>query len=97
VTRITGITLDANASASPALEIERHRTISDLLCDNSFLLQTNKAAQGPYGLHLSLQSEALRMTVDCTATGHKEDISVSLAPFLEEERDGKRKLGAKHI
>lgn len=87
--RIAHVTLHSQSfvTAATEIEIERHKAISDLLYENSFALQTKKEAKGPYHLTLSLQEDRLIFHVDCTATGHQEEIGISLNLFRKHIQD----------
>lgn len=88
--RISSVRLDAGSlgvRTETQIEVERHRTISDLLEENSFRLAAQEAAEGPYEVCMSLQEERFVMQVACTVSGHAEDISMPLAPLKRHIRD----------
>jgi uncharacterized protein (UPF0262 family) len=87
--RIQHLTLDTQSfvAASTEIELEKHRAVSDLLCENKFVLQTNPAAQGPYKLTVSLREERLVLDVFCTMTGHQEEILILLSPLRRHIQD----------
>ena len=78
MTRIVELKLDNEtiATRSAALEVERHRAISDLLHENSFVV---KDCEGPYKLRLALAGDRLMMQVNCTTSGKNEEIPLPLA------------------
>ena len=65
--RIVEVKLDSQSlgPGSTEIEIERHKTISDLLDENSFKLAEPASAEGPYKLHLRLTEDRLHMQVGC--------------------------------
>jgi uncharacterized protein (UPF0262 family) len=72
---------DSIAMRSAEIEVERHRAISDLLDENSFRLLTPDA-EGPYRLRLSFENtDRLLIQVNCTQSGHQEDIPLPLSPL----------------
>lgn len=79
--RIIEVRLDTESIARRRvdIEVERHKAISDLLDENSFRLVAPETAEGPYKLKLALDGDRLLIDVNCTATGHAEDVSVPLA------------------
>jgi uncharacterized protein (UPF0262 family) len=87
--RIVAITLDTGtmAARSADLEMERHRAISDLLCENSFRLKAPDTAMGPYRLHLSLVGDRLLLDVGCNGTGHQEGIPLPLTGLRRQIND----------
>jgi uncharacterized protein (UPF0262 family) len=87
--KIIALTLDDEslAARSSDLEMERHRAISDLLCENSFRLKTPPEAAGPYRLILSLRDNRLVIDVGCDASGVRQDIALPLAPLRRQIQD----------
>lgn len=87
--RIVEVKLDSQSlgPGSTEIEIERHKTISDLLDENSFKLAEPENAQGPYKLHLRLTDDRLLMQVGCNASGHEEDVSLPLSPLKRHIKD----------
>jgi uncharacterized protein (UPF0262 family) len=81
--RIIALTLDDTslAARSADLEMERHRAISDLLCENSFRLKEPDWAGGPYRLVLSLRDNRLIIDVGCNESGHTQEIALALSPL----------------
>ncbi|MEZ0260075.1 MAG: UPF0262 family protein [Alphaproteobacteria bacterium] len=72
---------DSIATRSPEIEVERHRAISDLLDENSFRLVT-EGAEGPYRLRLAFEGlDRLLIQVNCTQSGHQEEIPLPLSPL----------------
>lgn len=79
--RIVHVKLDeaTTPARSTDIEAERHRAISDLLYENSFRLKAPETAEGPYNLHLMLETDRMLMLVSCTKTGHAAEIPLPLS------------------
>jgi len=86
VSRIVELKLDNETigTRSAEIEVERHRAISDLLEENSFVV---KDCDGPYKLRLALQGDRLVMDVNCTSSGKHEEIPLPLSSLKPLIRD----------
>lgn len=86
---IIGVILDQDtlSAASPDIELERHRAVSDLLVENNFRLVSPANAEGPYQLMLSLQDARLVLKVTCTKSDHTEDLRIALNPLKRHIQD----------
>jgi uncharacterized protein (UPF0262 family) len=78
--RLADISLNQGNSplTRPEVEMERHKTLSDLLSDNNFSIQ---GAPGPYRLSLGIAEERLLMDIACKTTDYQENIRLSLKPL----------------
>lgn len=79
--RIAEIKLDSRSLTTSHMgaEIERHKAISDLIEDNTFILQTPHPAPGPYHLTLALHTDEIEMTVECLATAYQDAFRFKLS------------------
>ncbi|HYD19002.1 MAG TPA: UPF0262 family protein [Patescibacteria group bacterium] len=86
MSRIVELKLDNETigTRSAEIEVERHRAISDLLEENSFVV---KDCDGPYKLRLALQGDRLVMDVNCTSSGKHEEIPLPLSSLKPLIRD----------
>lgn len=75
------------ATSTAEIEIERHKTVADLLYQNKFILIAAPQAPGPYRLTLGLQEERLLFQVDCTTTAHQEEFTLALRPLRQHIHD----------
>lgn len=81
--KIVAVSLDVQtlSTGSAELEIERRRTIGDILDDNSFaLVEQGKVLTGPYAL--SLSAGETDFTLNVAALGAGETRSISLTGIL---------------
>ncbi|UWQ19367.1 UPF0262 family protein [Jannaschia sp. M317] len=86
--RIAHIEIDDSGLPTPTPEIEQERAVAifDLLEENSFVLQTEGAPEGPYRLHLAIRDRRLvfEVATDDTPAGA---FHLSLGPFRQVVKD----------